>query len=123
MAQRPPAGAWIPDEGPALRALAEVNRRLIHRAVGPQPSGPATIDLDATLIESHERDARPHYQGGRGYQPLTGLWAEVDLVVADRYRDGNVPGRDGAARSRPARLRRPAGPRGAPGVSRGQRVR
>lgn len=91
MAQRPAEGAWIPDEGPRLRALAEVNRQLVHRAVGPPPHGPATIDLDATLIESHKREARPHYQGGRGYQPLAGLWAEADLVVADQYRDGNVP--------------------------------
>lgn len=91
LAQRPPEGAWIPAEGPRLQALAEVNRQLIHRAVGGPPGGPATIDVDATLIESHKREARPHYQGGRGYQPVAGLWAEVDLVVADQYRDGNVP--------------------------------
>lgn len=91
LAQRPAEGAWIPDEGPRLRSLAEVNRQLVHRAVGPQMRGAATIDLDATLIESHKREARPHYQGGRGYQPIAALWADVDLVVADQYRDGNVP--------------------------------
>jgi hypothetical protein len=91
MGQRPAEGAWIPAEGARLQALAEVNRQVIHRAVGGQPCGPATIDLDATVIESHKREARPHYQGGRGYQPVAALWAEVDLVVADQYRDGNVP--------------------------------
>jgi hypothetical protein len=31
------------------------------------------------------------YQGGRGYQPMLALWAEMNLVVADEFRDGNVP--------------------------------
>lgn len=51
----------------------------------------ATVDMDATIIESHKREARRHYKGGRGYQPLLAVWAEADLVVADEFRDGNVP--------------------------------
>ncbi len=53
----------------------------------------ATIDQDATIIESHKRSALPHYEGGRGYQPMVAVWAEADLVVADEFRDGNVPAR------------------------------
>ena len=53
----------------------------------------ATIDQDATLIESHKQAAYAHYQGGRGYQPMIALWAEADLIVADQFRDGNVPAR------------------------------
>ena len=33
----------------------------------------------------------PHYKGGVGYQPVAVYWAEQDLVIADEYRDGNVP--------------------------------
>jgi hypothetical protein len=51
----------------------------------------ATIDQDATIIESHKEAALPHYDGGRGYQPMVAVWAEADLVVADEFRDGNVP--------------------------------
>jgi len=51
----------------------------------------ATIDQDATIIESHKENALPHYEGGRGYQPMVAVWAEADLVVADEFRDGNVP--------------------------------
>ena len=51
----------------------------------------ATIDQDATIVESHKRAAFDHYQGGRGYQPMIALWAEADLIVADQFRDGNVP--------------------------------
>ena len=53
----------------------------------------ATIDQDATIIESHKQAAYAHYQGGRGYQPMIALWAEADLIVADQFRDGNVPAR------------------------------
>lgn len=51
----------------------------------------ATVDQDATLIESHKQSALPHYEGGRGYQPMVALWAEADLVLASEFRDGNVP--------------------------------
>jgi hypothetical protein len=51
----------------------------------------ATVDQDATVIESHKQAALYHYEGGRGYQPMVAVWAEADLVLADEYRDGNVP--------------------------------
>ena len=51
----------------------------------------ATIDQDATVIESHKRSAFAHYLGGKGYEPMVAVWAEADLIVADQFRDGNVP--------------------------------
>jgi hypothetical protein len=51
----------------------------------------ATVDQDATIIESHKENALNHYEGGRGYQPMVAVWAEADLVLADEFRDGNVP--------------------------------
>jgi hypothetical protein len=56
-----------------------------------QPLRIATVDQDATIIESHKASALPHYEGGRGYQPMVAVWAEADLVLADEFRDGNVP--------------------------------
>lgn len=53
----------------------------------------ATVDQDATIIESHKKAALYHYEGGRGYQPMVAIWAEADLVLADEWRDGNVPAR------------------------------
>ena len=53
----------------------------------------ATVDQDATIIESHKQAALTHYEGGRGYQPMVAIWAEADLVLADEFRDGNVPAR------------------------------
>lgn len=91
MAQRPPTGAWIPTESRALAALGALNTAVVRRAVTGLAATTATLDLDATTIVSHKRDALPLYTGGRGYQPTAVCWAEQDLVVADQYRDGNVP--------------------------------
>jgi hypothetical protein len=51
----------------------------------------ATVDQDATIIESHKQNTLAHFEGGRGYQPMLAVWAEADLVLADEFRDGNVP--------------------------------
>lgn len=91
-ARRPPAEkAWVPPESAPLAALDAVNRALVARAAAPQ-TATATIDHDGTLIEAHKRDAVIAYEGTRGYQPLVAVWVEEDLIVADEFRDGNVPG-------------------------------
>jgi hypothetical protein len=91
-AQRP-AGqvAYIPAENAALQGVARVNTALVRQVAAQGKSTTATLDHDATIQESHKREALPHYQGGRGYQPAAIYWVEQDLVVADEYRDGNVP--------------------------------
>ena len=83
--------SYIPTESDALRGLAQVNQDLVQ-AIGRRCAEQkiATIDLDATVIESWKRQAKPVYQGGTGYQPVLALWAEMDLAVADEFRDGNV---------------------------------
>jgi hypothetical protein len=85
---RPADGAFIPEESDALKALAKVNTAVVRVAA---TSTRATLDLDATIIESHKREALWHYKSGLGYQPALVLWAEEQLVVADEFRDGNVP--------------------------------
>ena len=90
-AQRPVGQvAYIPAENAALQGLARVNTALVHQVAAQGKSTTATLDHDATIQESHKREARPHYKGGRGYQPTAVYWGEQDLVVADEYRDGNV---------------------------------
>jgi hypothetical protein len=84
--------SYIPSESEPLRALAQVNRELVQE-VGRRCSDQkiATVDLDSTVIESFKREAKASYEGTTGYQPMLALWAEMDLVVADEFRDGNVP--------------------------------
>ena len=90
-ARRPDEESFVPLENAPLRALAEVIALSVDRIADPA-ADTATIDHDGTIIESHKRDAKMAYEGTRGYQPLVAVWVEQDLVVADEFRDGNVPG-------------------------------
>jgi hypothetical protein len=83
--------AYVPGENAALRGLAVVNRKLLEQVASRGTGKKATLDHDATIQESHKQQSLAHYKGGRGYQPSVIYWAEQDLVVADEYRDGNVP--------------------------------
>ncbi len=85
--------SWVPDPTPALAGLADVQRHLVHAIAARTADAitTATVDLDATIIESHKREALHTYQGTRGYQPLLAVWAETGLLLADEFRNGNVP--------------------------------
>jgi hypothetical protein len=85
----------VPSSGP-VEGLQNVQAGAVRRIAKRyeqqgQAQKIATIDQDATIIESHKEAALAHYEGGRGYQPMVAVWAEADLVVADQFRDGNVP--------------------------------
>jgi hypothetical protein len=80
-----------PIQGLQLVLAGGVRRTARLYAEHGQPMRIATVDQDATIIESHKASALPHYEGGRGYQPMVAVWAEADLVLADEFRDGNVP--------------------------------
>ncbi len=83
--------SYAPEESAALRGLAQVNREgvseLARRCAGERI---ATIDLDATVIESWRREAKATYEGGSGYQPMVALWAEMNVVTAEEFRGGNM---------------------------------
>jgi hypothetical protein len=63
--------------------------REVGRRCGEQKI--ATIDQDATIIGSRKQEALRTDEGERGYQPMLAVWAEMNLVLADEFRDGNVP--------------------------------
>jgi hypothetical protein len=88
---RLPHQAFIPEETEWLNGLKEVGRDLIRKATREEPPWKATIDLDATVIESQKREAYFTYLGDKGYQPVNAYWAEQDLILVDEFRDGNVP--------------------------------
>lgn len=84
--------AYIPGESEALKGLGLVNRALVQEAGRRCPDQRiATVDQDATIIESRKQEALRTYEGERGYQPMLAVWAEMNLVLADEFRDGNVP--------------------------------
>jgi hypothetical protein len=84
--------AFIPEENDALAGLGEVNRELVQELGKRCPDQRiARLDQDATIIESRKREALWTYEGERGYQPMLVVWGEMDVVLADEFRDGNVP--------------------------------
>lgn len=87
--------ASVPDPSAGLRALQNVLGTSARQAASRHPGGipkSATLDSDGTIIESHKAEAKKAYEGTIGYQPLTTLWAEADVIVSTEFRDGNVPG-------------------------------
>ena len=92
-AQRRKQLSFIPEEPGALVGLGLASRGMVRAIAGrwEKPETRATVDQDATIIESHKRQAQWTYEGTRGYQPMVAVWAETELILADEFRDGNVP--------------------------------
>lgn len=91
-------GACVFAEGEKLQGLDAASRRLVAFLQERAPQKIATIDIDATILPSDKRSAYPTYEGMTGYQPTIALWAEQDMVLADEFRDGNVPPASGNLR-------------------------
>jgi Transposase DDE domain group 1 len=88
----------VPAESAPLSGLAKVNAELVLDLQCRHPVKTATLDIDATVIACDKRAAKRAYDGNRGYQPVLALWAEQDVIVADEFRDGNVPAGSGNRR-------------------------
>ena len=84
-------GAFIPAVTQKLQGLWQVNQALLGFVQMHRPLTIATLDMDATLIETHKRDALPCYKGFKAYQPLNCWWAEQGTMLYSEFRDGNVP--------------------------------
>ena len=89
--KRRPGFAFIPAPNEHLKALAEVNRDFVSFVQRRSPEAGATLDMDATLIETNKREALYGYKGYKAYQPMNVYWAEQELVLRSEFRDGNVP--------------------------------
>lgn len=89
--KRQPHTAFIPAPNTALRGLGRVNRDLIAFVQKGDPKKTATLDMDATLVETEKDEALYSYKHYKAYQPLTTYWAEQGVVVHSEFRDGNVP--------------------------------
>ena len=86
--------ASIPEPSTGLHALQAVLGVSAREASARLPDGSprvATVDADATVVESGKRAATWTYTGEKGYQPMVAAWAECGVVLATEFRDGNVP--------------------------------
>jgi hypothetical protein len=99
MAGRPLQGSFLPPESSRLVGLKEVNRELIWAYVeAMRPGWNVTFDIDAQLVETSKANALYCYEGYKAFQPMEVSWAETGLVMADEFRDGNVPASRGIKR-------------------------
>lgn len=93
---RPTQGSFIPQESGWLSGLRSVVERTVRAYVSAvKPAALITLDVDAHLVESSKEIALKTYEGFRGFQPLIVSWAETGLILADQFRDGNVPAGQG----------------------------
>jgi Transposase DDE domain group 1 len=74
-----------------LLGLRRVNGEFVGFVQGCSKQIVATLDLDATLLETTKKDALFCYKHFRAYQPLNVWWSEQELMIHSQFRDGNVP--------------------------------
>jgi hypothetical protein len=89
--QREEGKAFIPVANRYLQGLMEVNRKLVEAMYRRQGGEIATLDQDATLVETGKEEALFCYQHYRAYQPFNTYWAELGVLLHSEFRDGNVP--------------------------------
>jgi len=83
--------SFIPAPNEHLRGLTKVNADLCRALNTANPHHTATLDMDATLVETEKRDALYCYKGFKSYQPLNTWWDEQGIILHSEFRDGNVP--------------------------------
>ncbi|MFQ5621673.1 MAG: IS1380 family transposase [Candidatus Nanoarchaeia archaeon] len=83
--------AFIPESNEHLKGFTKINSDFLSFLQSNKPCTTATLDMDATLVETSKESATYCYKGFKSYQPLNTWWAEQGVVVHTDFRDGNVP--------------------------------
>ena len=83
--------AFIPAPNKHLKGLVNINKDLCGALNKVCVCKTATLDMDATLVESNKKEALYCYKGFKSYQPLNTWWAEQNVILHSEFRDGNVP--------------------------------
>ena len=83
--------AFIPELNQHLRGFRQIWKGQAAFAQSRNRQTTATLDMDATLIETQKADALYCYKHYKAYQPLNTYWAEQGLIIHTQFRDGNVP--------------------------------
>jgi len=91
LAGRGQGKAYIPNIGKTTQQLCDCNSSLLAALEHNSPSAAITLDMDATLIETHKKDSLYCYKGHTAYQPMNVWWAEQNAILHTQFRDGNVP--------------------------------
>lgn len=68
--------------------MTEINRCLLEHSLSQHRT--VTLDMDATLLESKNKNAQWTYKKCTGYIPMVSHLAETGQVVATDFREGNI---------------------------------
>jgi len=82
--------AFIPAPNEYLGGFPSVCRDMVSFAQQQDLQETATLDMDATLVESHKAEAFYCYKKFPGYQPFNVWWAQQEMILHTEFRDGNV---------------------------------
>jgi len=83
--------AFIPVPTKHLNGMTQINKDICACLNTVKPIKVATLDMDATLVESSKKNALYCYKGFKSYQPLNTWWFEQGVILHTEFRDGNVP--------------------------------
>lgn len=83
--------AFIPTPNAHLKGLMRINRDMLSSLQSQKPQSVATLDMDATLVETNKKESLYCYKNYKAYQPLNVYWAEQEVILHTEFRDGNVP--------------------------------
>ena len=88
----PLQGSFIPPESKPLAGLKGVRRRTVRAYVEAiHPGWDVTLDVDVQMTETTKEGAQYCYEGYKAFGSAKVCWAENLLVLADEFRQGNVP--------------------------------
>lgn len=71
--------------------LAKVNADMMAFSQRQDKEETATLDMDATVVETTKEESLYSYKGYKSYQPINVWWDEKQTVLHTEFRDGNVP--------------------------------
>jgi hypothetical protein len=83
--------AFIPEANEHLQGFREVQKQKLAFLQRQSRQKTATLDMDATLVETCKKEALYCYKHHKAYQPFNVCWAEQGVVAHTEFRDGNVP--------------------------------
>lgn len=84
--------SFIPPESRPLAGLKEIRRRTVSAYIEAlHPGWDVTLDVDVQLTETTKEGAQCCYEGYKAFGSAKVSWAETMLVLADEFRQSNVP--------------------------------
>jgi hypothetical protein len=81
---------YIPESNEHLSGLYQLMPHFLRFMQLNHPVDVATLDIDATIVESNKCEALYSYKKFKGFQPFNVWWNEQHLAVHSEFRDGNV---------------------------------